>query len=381
MSEGRLGRFLQGEECQSRQDRPSGSASVIGVLGGTGIGPEVMRGALRVLEAVEPASGVPWRIRWSGRAGEAMELAEGLHLTEAIAEFHAEIFAEGGAVLSGPGGGRYVYELRRRFGLFCKFVPIRPWPQIADAGCVTREHTANVDMLIVRDNAAGVYQGTWREELSTKPRSAEHTFGYTEQEVRQIVEVAARAAAARRGLLTVVVKDGGVPTISALWRDVALEVAQEHGVQATLMNVDLAAYQIIQHPCQFDVIVAPNLVGDILTDVAGVLQRSRALGISGNFKADGSAVYQTNHGCCHDLAGLDRANPVGQILALAMLLRESFGLEGEADQIERGVTAAWEAGWRTADLAVPGSRIVGTQEMADRIVTAIRQRNRKIVCA
>ncbi|MCC6833206.1 MAG: 3-isopropylmalate dehydrogenase [Thermoleophilia bacterium] len=331
--------------------------------------------ALRVLEAIEPPSGEPWRVRWYGRAGEAMALAQGQHLSEPIAEFCAGIFGEGGAVLSGPGGGRYVYELRRRFGLTWKFVPIRPWPQIAGAGCLRRGHTADVDILIVRDNAAGVYQGTWREDLSPGARSAEHAFGYTEQEVRRLVEVAARAAAARRGLLTVVVKDGGVPTISALWRDVATATAREHGVRVATMNVDLAVYQVIQHPRQFDVIVAPNLCGDVLADVAGLLQRSRGVGFSGNFAADRGAVYQTNHGCAHDLTGLDRANPAGQIFALAMLLRESFGLESEADQIERGVAAAWEEGWRTVDLAEPGCRVVGTREMADRIVEAVGRRS------
>jgi len=381
MDEVRLSRFLHGMDVDHGGGASRVGSPLIGVLGGTGIGPEVIRGALHVLQAVEAPGGVPWPVRWSGPPGEAMALADGLHLSDAISEFCERIFAEGGAVLSGPGGGRYVYELRRRFNLFCKFVPIRPWPQLAGAGCITPEHTAGVNVLIVRDNAAGVYQGTWRSEVSAAGRSAAHTFGYSEQEVRQLVEVAARAAAARRGLLTVVIKDGGVPSISWLWREVAAEVAREQGVDATMVNVDLAAYQIIQRPCHFDVIVAPNLFGDVLADVAGVLLRSRALGFSGNFAADGPAVYQTNHGCAHDLAGLDRANPVGQILALAMLLRESFGLDGQAAQIEQGVAAACGAGWRTADLAEPGCRVVGTQEMADRIAAAIIESSREKVHA
>ncbi len=365
----RISRFLWNGECRGRG--VGNRLPPIGVLGGTGIGPEVMGAALRVLAAIEPPNGGSWPVRWHGRVGEPTRLREGQHLSDAISGFCEEVFSAGGAVLSGPGGGRYVYELRRRFDLFCKLVPIRPWPQLAGAGCVRPQHTANVDILIVRDNAAGVYQGTWCEELSAGARSAEHRFGYTEPEVRRLVEVAARAAAGRRGRLSVVVKDGGIPTVSALWRDVAAAVAREHGVEAKLVNVDLAAYQIVQHPREFDVVVAPNLFGDVLADVAGVLLRSRGLGVSGNLAADGRAVYQTNHGCAHDLAGLDRANPVGQILALAMLLRESMGLEGEADQIERSVVAAWEAGWRTADLAEPGCRVVGTQEMADRIAAAV----------
>lgn len=363
----RLSRFLPASQVSPQRSAPA----LIGVLGGTGIGPDVTLAALRVLDAVEASGPEPWRVQWFGRPGQPMTLAQGKHLSEPIADFCADVFRQGGAILSGPGGGRYVYELRRRFNLYCKFVPIRPWPQIAGAGCLRPDHTADVDILIVRDNAAGVYQGSWREDLSPGTRSAEHVFSYTEHEVRQLAEVAARAAAARRGLLTIILKDGGVPTISDLWRDVATAAAHAAGVRAATVNVDLAAYQIIQHPRQFDVIVAPNLFGDVMADVAGLLQRSRALGFSGNFAPDHSAVYQTNHGCAHDLAGLDCANPVGQILALAMLLCESFGLESEADQIERGVVAAWEDGWRTADLAETGRRVVGTQEMADRIASAV----------
>ncbi|MCC7406503.1 MAG: hypothetical protein IT442_00420 [Phycisphaeraceae bacterium] len=372
MGGGKFSRFLPASWALDRRGRVGPGTPVIGVFAGTGVGPEVTAAAMRVLEAVESPGGASWRVRWYAHAGEAMASAKELPLSEAIVAFTAGVFKDGGAVLSGPGGGRFVYEVRRRFGLSWKLVPIRPWPQVAGAGCLRAEHTEDVDILIVRDNAAGVYQGTWREELSPGARSAAHAFGYTEQEVRPLVELAARAAASRRGSLTVIVKEGGVPTISSLWREVATAAAREQSVQATMMNVDLAVYQIIQHPRQFDVIVAPNLFGDVLADVAGVLQRSRGLGFSGNFAADGGAVYQTNHGCAHDLAGQDRANPVGQILALAMLLRESFELEPEADQIERGVAAAWDEGWRTADLAEPGCRVVGTQEMADRIASAIR---------
>src|SRR5579871_5038026 len=115
------------------------------------------------------------------------------------------------------------------------------------------------------------------------------------------------------------------------------------------MNVDLAAYEIIQNPGRFDVIVASNLFGDILADICGVLVSSRGVTFSGNFDPLGHGVYQTNHGCAHDLAGTDTANPGGQILSLAMLLRESFGLDEAATLIETSLAAVWRAGWRTSD--------------------------------
>jgi 3-isopropylmalate dehydrogenase len=229
-----------------------------------------------------------------------------------------------------------------------------------------------LDLLIVRDNTGGIYQGRWTERRTAGGRVVEHTFSYSEAQVRRLMEVAARAAAARRGRLHMILKDGGVPGISDLWREVGTAVAAAHGVQAAVMNVDLAAYELIQRPGLFDVIVAPNMIGDIIADIAGVLVTSRGVTFSGNFSADGKAVYQTNHGCAHDLAGTDRANPGGQILSLAMLLRESFGWQAEAALMERALAAAWEAGWRTADIAEPGCRVVGTAAMAEEVARQVR---------
>jgi 3-isopropylmalate dehydrogenase len=180
-------------------------------------------------------------------------------------------------------------------------------------------------------------------------------------------------AGQRRGELTVVVKDGGVPGISRLWRDCAIEIAVARSLKLCVANIDLMAYRLLQHAPELDVVVAPNLFGDVLADVAGVLLGSRALAYSGNFASDGAAVYQTNHGAAQDLVGTDRANPIGQILSLAMLLRESFALEPEARLIERAVRQLWRAGLFTADLAPPGGRAVGMRETGRRVVEAVRQ--------
>jgi 3-isopropylmalate dehydrogenase len=302
-----------------------------------------------------------------GPFGEPAAASSGKGLPESVAESCAEVFQHGGAILNGPCGGRYVYELRRRFDLFCKFVPVQPSPELARAGKLVPEVLRGVDILIVRDNSGGVYQGQWSERATPQGRVAEHSFSYSEPEVRRIAEVAARAAAERRGGLHVIVKEGGVPSVTALWRDVAVEVTREHGVRAKFMNIDLAAYELIQNPTRFDVVVAPNLFGDVLADIAGVLLSSRGVTFSGNFDPLGRGVYQTNHGCAHDLAGTDTANPAGQILSLAMLLRESFGLNEAAALIENSLTEVWRQGWRTPDLAEPGCRILGTRAMADKV--------------
>ena len=316
-------------------------------------------------------SDLKFEIRRGGLIGEDAIAAQGQWLPEETSEFCAEIFRSGGAILSGPGGGRYVYDLRRRFDLFCKFVPVRPSPELARAGRISPQFLTNLDILIVRDNIGGVYQGSWRERVTEKGRVAEHSFGYCESEVQRIGRAAVRAAASRRGGLHVIVKEGGVPAITALWREVLDCVAKREGVEAKFMNVDLAAYELIQNPSKFDVVLAPNLFGDIIADICGVLVSSRGVTFSGNFDPQGHGVYQTNHGCAHDLAGTDTANPVGQIFSLAMLLRESFGLWRAAELIERSVAGVWRAGWRTADIVEPGCKTIGTRAMTERIVEQI----------
>jgi 3-isopropylmalate dehydrogenase len=344
---------------------------LIGVVEGTGIGREIVGGALRVLAAVEQVLGLQFDVLAGGHIGKEAVTGSRRGLPEDLEKFFAAIFERGGAILSGPGGGRYVYDLRRRFDLFCKFVPVRPWPELARASRLVPRHLQGVDFLIVRDNSGGVYQGTWSKRVQDKGRIAEHSFRYTESEVRRLVEVAVRAAGCRRGKLHVILKEGGVPAVSALWREVGASVARKRGIAVTFMNVDFAVYQLIQSPAEFDVIAAPNLIGDILADVAGVLVSSRGVTFSGNFNAAGHGVYQTNHGCAQDLAGTDTANPAGQVLALAMLLRESFGLDEAATLIEQSLAHIWRRGWRTADLAEPGCSILGTRAFTEQVVEQI----------
>jgi 3-isopropylmalate dehydrogenase len=362
--------FLNGDETGSVYESP-GPCPVVGVIEGTGIGPQVVSATLAVLKTIEPIIGIRFDIRYGGPIGEDAEARFGRSLPESVAAFCREIFDHKGAILSGPGGGRYVYDLRRQFDLFCKFVPIQPWPQLVRVRRVVDRHIQNTDMLFVRDNIGGVYQGQWRERSTSEGRVVEHSFSYSESQVRRLITVAARAASSRRGKMHVILKDGGVPGISALWRDVGAATARDHNIQVVFMNADLAAYELIQNPSQFDVVVTPNLLGDILIDIAGALQGSRGVTFSGNFRPDGGAVYQTNHGCAHDLAGRDVANPAGQILSLAMLLRESFGLDEGASLIEQALVKAWQQGWRTLDLAEPGCTVLGTRAMAERVIEQI----------
>ena len=171
--------------------------------------------------------------------------------------------------------------------------------------------------------------------------------------------VAAELAASRQKKLTVVVKDAGLPAVSALWRDVAGQAAAGAGVALRVVDIDLVAYLLLQDPLSFDVIAAAsNLFGDVLADLGAVLLGSRGVSFSGNYSEGGAAVPDRTRGSAIDLAGLGRANPVGQILSLAMMLRESFGLVRESQWIEEGVAEVLRHGYRTFDVAAPGTTLM-----------------------
>ncbi len=348
---------------------------VLGILPGEGIGPDVIGAALEVLHAVQSAGAADFEIRTGGAIGREAELMTGQTLTDDVSAFCEEIFGAGGAVLCGPGGGRFVYDLRRRFDLFCKISPLKPVGVLCEAGRLKAECVAGTDILIVRENSAGVYQGEWGERADPEGgRVAEHAFRYTEAQVRRLLEAACALAAARTGKVAVVIKEGGIPAVSALWRDVGRESAVRAGVDASFVDIDLAAYRLVQDPLSFDVIAASNLFGDVLADVGAVLLASRGMSFSGNFASTGAAVYQTNHGSALDLSGQGRANPIGQIASAAMMLRESFGLAREAAWIEASVEDVLRHGYRTFDIAEPGTTVVGTAELGRRIAAEVEGR-------
>lgn len=358
------------DTCLSRSlsARSAPGEVVIGVLPGEGVGPEVTACALEVLKvATEPAGMMP-EIRYGGPIGREAERTCGQALSRDVIEFCKGIFADGGAILNGPGGGRYVYDLRKEFDLFFKISPIQVVLGLPDASACRPEVLSGTDILITRENSGGVYQGISNSETNGPDCSViHHTFNYSEMQVRRFLDASAKLAAARTGKLTVVWKEAGIPGISALWRECADAAASRAGVDYTMVDIDLMAYRLVCEPTTFDVVAAPNLYGDVLADLAAALLGSRGLSFSGNYTAGGNGVYQTNHGSAYDLAGTDTANPGGQILSLAMMLRESFGLSREADAIQRALRDVWNEGFRTPDVAVSKCRITGTRELGRRV--------------
>jgi 3-isopropylmalate dehydrogenase len=361
-------------EClgQAMPRRRFGQKIVVGVLSGEGIGPEVIASAVDVLNAVATTTGLKFEFRHGGAIGREAEHIDGNPLSASVTEFCDEVFAAGGAILCGPGGGRFVYDLRRQFNLFFKISPIQ-----TSCGCPVSQRfqgdtSGEVDILIVREGRGGCYQGVWDEQREANgTRVATQTIRYAEDEVERFLRAAARLAELRRGRLTVVWKESGVPSISALWRDVAEAATTNLNIECGFIDIDLMAYRLIQDASDFDVVAAPNLFGDVLADLGAVLLGSRGNSFSGNFDAKRSAVYQTNHGAAYDLAGRNVANPVGQILSTAMMLRESFGLAREATAIEQAIRSVWNSGYCTADLSVTGYRAVGTREMGSMIAQQV----------
>ena len=346
----------------------------LGILLGEGIGPEVIDAALRVLSATGRVVRERLEVRFGGPIGRDAEVLYGRALTTDTSDFCESVFAAGGAVLAGPGGGRFVYDLRRRFDLFCKISPICLSPSRPHIGRLVPSEREDVDILIVRENSGGVYMGESREFTNRDgERVCEHRFQYSEREVDRIVEAAVKLAAQRRGKVAVVIKDGGMPAMTGLWREIAESAAKRSEVQLSFWNIDLAAYALVQKPRDFDVVVAPDLFGDVLADVGALLLGGRGLSFSGNFSASGAAVYQTNHGGAADIAGSDRANPLGQIFALAFALRETFGLGQEAAWIEQAIDVVLQLGLRTSDMADAGSQIVGTREMGENIASMVKR--------
>ena len=344
---------------------------VVGILRGEGSGPELIGAACRVLNAVAESSGLDFCIKSGGEIGCSSAECTGEYLSDDVAEFCRKIFAAGGAIMAGAAGGRFVYDMRRRFDLYYKLNPLRSYPELREV-CRIKLPAKPLDILLVRENLEDIYQGISVEASCEDGREILHTFVHKEKQVRAVLEVAVAAARERQNALAVISKNSGLPVIHSLWRGCALEVAGASGVNVSLLDIDYAAYKLLQEPESFDVIVAPNCFGDILADLGGVLAGSRGLTFGASYAADGGAVYQTNHGAAHDRAETDTANPVGQIFSLAMMLRQSFGLGSAARLIEDSVRALWRAGWRTADLSEPGCKVAGTRQFVELVAHEIQ---------
>jgi len=335
----------------------------LAVLPGEGIGPEIIAACEPIFAAIESNTAYRFEVEYGGKIGKEALAESGTSLSEEVTTFCRRNFDRGAPLFCGPGGDRFVYQLRSEFDIYSKFVPLKPLPALHDTGAMRESAVRDVDILLIRENVGGVYQGAWHAEQTNVGRRAHHSFHYDERQVQRIVALAVAAAQQRNGKLCVVHKPGGTPAISELWVDVARQCVAGSDVELRFLEVDTAAYLMLAEAAVFDVVVTPNLFGDVLADAAALLLGSRGMSYSYNVSGSGHAVYQTGHGAAYDLAGRQTANPLGQVQTLAAMLHESFGLYDLADALFVACNTVLAAGWRTADIMTPQTRLLSTAEM------------------
>lgn len=344
----------------------------IAVIRGDGIGPEIVEAALGVLDAAAKKFGHAFTYREAPMGGNAAD-AFGVPLPE---ESLRTCLSCDGVLLGAVGGPQWdavppekrpergLLKLRGEMGLYANLRPARMFSDLS-AACPLRADIAagGIDFVVVRELIGGVYFGDHITGERGGERTATDVMPYSEHEIRRIAHAAFRIARKRRKRVTSVDKANVLAT-SRLWRGTVRAVAEEYpDVELRHLYVDNAAMQLIRDPGQFDVIVTENLFGDILSDEASQITGSVGMIPSASLGDGSRGLYEPIHGSAPDIAGQDRANPIGTILAAAMMLRYSFGMEEEAAAVEAAVEAVLHAGYRCGDIMERGGTPVGCREM------------------
>jgi 3-isopropylmalate dehydrogenase len=358
------------------------------VLPGDGIGPEIMREVMRIVEFFDRRHIASFEIG-EGLIGGAAYDASGTPLTdETLARAQAS-----DAVLFGSVGGpkwetlpfelqpeRGLLKLRKEMDLFANLRPALVFEALADASALKRDLVAGLDMMIVRELTGGIYFGEPRgvETLPDGSRRGINTEVYAEAEIERVVRAGFELAQRRQHRLTEVDK-ANVMESGLLWRDVTRRVHADYpDVELSFMYADNCAMQLVRNPKQFDVIVTSNLFGDILSDCAAMLTGSLGMLPSASLgAADASgrrkALYEPVHGSAPDIAGKGIANPLACVLSFAMMLRYSFDLAEEAGLVEEAVRRALASGARTADIRQADTAPVSTRAMGDTILRELER--------
>ncbi len=344
--------------------------ATITTLPGDGIGPEVMREAVAALEVIASKHGHEFTFNQALMGGCAIDETGNPLPDETI-----KLAEQSDAVLLGAVGGpkwsdptalvrpeQGLLKIRQHFGLFANLRPVKAYPALADHTPLRRDLLDNVDILFVRELTGGIYFGQRQEQGDDN--AAYDTMAYSSPEVERVANVAFRAAQGRRKKLTSVDK-ANVLAAMRLWRRTVVEVHEDYSdVELEHLLVDACTMHLLTRPGSFDVILAGNMFGDILSDEASVLAGSLGMLPSASLGADKFGLYEPVHGSAPDIAGLGKANPTGMFLSAAMMLRYSLGLEAEAKALENAVESTLAGGARTADIVSQGEKAVSTDEFA-----------------
>jgi 3-isopropylmalate dehydrogenase len=352
----------------------------IALIYGDCASPEIVEQARRVLDKIAAKHGHTFTYTRARMGGEAIDaFGDPLPQSEldtCLAADSVLLGAVGGPKWEGMPGDkrpeRGLLRLRAGMKLYANNRPAKIWPQLADASPLKSALVARgIDFLVVRELIGGVYFGEHRTDVVNGEKKATDVMAYTEHEIERIGRIGFETARKRRKKLTCVDKANVLDT-SRLWRAVMHRLQVDYpDVAYNEMFVDNAAMQICKDPSQFDVIVTENMFGDILSDEASEITGSIGMVPSSSLGDGSRGLYEPIHGSAPDIAGQDVINPVACILSAAMMLRYSFGLAAEADEIERAVGKVLDDGIRTADIAQPGCRRVGCRQMGDEILARI----------
>ena len=349
----------------------------IALIPGDGIGPEIVAQAKAVLDRIAEIFGHEFTCTEVSMGGNAIDrygdpLPQEM-LDKCLASDSVLLGAVGGPKWNGvPGPQRPekgLLRLRAGMGVYSNNRPAKIWPQLASASPLKPEIVeGGIDFLIVRELIGGIYFGKHETVTENGEPVASDELRYTESEIRRIGRIGFETAQKRNHKLCSVEKSNVLDS-SRLWKKVMHQLAAEYpDVELSDMLVDNCAMQIVKDPSQFDVIVTENMFGDILSDEASMITGSIGMIPSSSLGDGNRGLYEPIHGSAPDIAGKDIANPIGTILAAAMMLRYSFDMAAEADCIESAVSAVLEAGYRTGDIFSPGCTQVGCREMG-RLVT------------
>lgn len=352
----------------------------IGVIWGDCSSPEIVREALRILNKIALKYDHKFVYTDIAMGGEAID-----KYGEPLPEHELEKCLNSDSVLLGAIGGpkwegmpghlrpeKGLLKLRSKMKLYSNLRPAKIWPQLQDASPLKKSIVEKgIDFVIVRELIGGVYFGNHETNEVNGQLVAKDTMSYSEEEIYRIGRIGFETAMKRNKKLCMVDKANVLDT-SRLWRKVMDELKKEYPeVMYSTMFVDNAAMQICKDPSQFDVIVTENMFGDILSDEASEITGSIGMIASSSLGKGSCGLYEPIHGSAPDIAGKNIVNPIACILSAAMMLRYSFDMADEADDIENAVSMALDQGYRTADIMTEGMKLVSTSEMGDAILKNI----------
>ena len=352
----------------------------IAVLPGDGIGPEIVKQAVKVLKSLG-RDGLSLEMEEAPIGGAGYDAAQDPLPQKTLALANASDAVLLGAV----GGPKYdtlprpmrpeqgLLRIRKELGLFANLRPALLYEELANASSLKTEIVAGLDIMILRELTGDIYFGQPRGTRKTDngEREGFDTMKYSESEIRRIAHVGF-GIARKRGRKLCSVDKANVLDTSILWREVVIEVAKDYpDVELSHMYVDNAAMQLVRAPKQFDVILTGNMFGDILSDEASMLTGSIGMLPSASLNATNKGLYEPIHGSAPDIAGRNVANPLATILSTAMMMRYTFGEEAAAVRIESAVKRVLKQGLRTADIYEAGMKKVGTEEMGEAVVAAL----------